>query len=47
MVLRDALTPLVGDVERAAMRLIPRNNEALRLLKKYLEILREETAADA
>lgn len=29
------LAPFVGDAERAAMRLVPRNNEALRLFVKY------------
>jgi AraC-like DNA-binding protein len=42
MVPRAALTPFVGDIEQAATRLIPRDNEALRLLTKYLRILREE-----
>ena len=36
---RRALAPLVGDVEKAAMRVIPQGNEALRLMTKYLEIL--------
>jgi transcriptional regulator GlxA family with amidase domain len=34
--------PLVRDVDQKAMQLIPRNNEALRLLVKYSSILREE-----
>jgi AraC-like DNA-binding protein len=41
---RAALVPLVGNVERAAMRLIPRDNEALRLLMKYLGIMRDDAA---
>ena len=41
---RAALVPLVGDLESAAMRLIPQDNEALRLLKNYLAILREDAA---
>jgi AraC-like DNA-binding protein len=39
LVPRRALAPLVGDVEKAAMRVIPQGNEALRLMTKYLEIL--------
>lgn len=39
-----ALAPLVGDVESAVMRPIPRNNEALQLLMKYLEILGQDPA---
>lgn len=41
---RAALVPLVGNVESAAMRLVPQGNEALRLLVRYLEILREGPA---
>jgi AraC-like DNA-binding protein len=41
---RAALVPLVGDVESAAMRLIPQDNEALRLLMIYLGALREDPA---
>jgi AraC-like DNA-binding protein len=44
MVPRAALAPFVGDVEQAATRRIPRDNEALRLLTKYVGILREEPA---
>lgn len=36
------LAPFVGDAEQAAMRLVPQDNEALRLLVKYFGILREE-----
>jgi len=39
---RAALAPLVADVEGSAMRLIPRHNEALLLLKRYVRILRED-----
>lgn len=38
------LAPFVGDVEQAAMRLIPRDNEALRLLVKYSGCLQESPA---
>jgi AraC-like DNA-binding protein len=38
---RAALTPMVGDVAGKAMRLVPRNCEALRLLTHYSSILRE------
>jgi AraC-like DNA-binding protein len=41
---RAALVPLMGDVKRVAMRLIPRDNGALRLLMKYLEIVRDNAA---
>jgi AraC-like DNA-binding protein len=41
---RAALVPLVSDVERAAMRLIPRDNEALRLLTKYLGLMRDDAS---
>jgi AraC-like DNA-binding protein len=41
---RAALVPLVGDVKRVAMRLIPRDNGALRLLMSYLGILRDDAA---
>jgi AraC-like DNA-binding protein len=37
---RRDLAPLVGDVEKVAMRAIPQDNEALRLLRRYLAILR-------
>lgn len=40
----EPLAPFVGDVEQAAMRLVPRDNEALRLLVKYSGILREKLA---
>jgi AraC-like DNA-binding protein len=36
-----ALSPLVANVEDAAMRVIPRDNEALRLLKAYLKTVHE------
>jgi AraC-like DNA-binding protein len=39
---RAALVPLVADIEGAAMQLIPRNNEALLLLNRYVGILRED-----
>jgi hypothetical protein len=39
---RAALVPFVADVEGAAMRLIPRHNEALLLLTRYVRILRED-----
>ena len=32
---RTVLTPLVGDIENVAMRVVPHSNEALRLLKTY------------
>jgi AraC-like DNA-binding protein len=38
---RAALTPLVSDVEDAAMRAIPLGNEALQLLTGYLTAMRE------
>jgi AraC-like DNA-binding protein len=41
---RAAFVPSMGDLEGAAMRLIPQDNEALRLLKRYLAILREDPA---
>jgi AraC-like DNA-binding protein len=41
---RAALVPLMGDVESAAMRLIPQNTEALRLLMIYLGALRKDPA---
>ena len=41
---RAALVPLVGDVERVAMRLIPGDNGALRLLMKYLGIVRHDAS---
>jgi AraC-like DNA-binding protein len=39
---RVALVPLVADIEGAAMQLIPRDNEALLLLTRYVRILRED-----
>jgi AraC-like DNA-binding protein len=39
---RATFTPFVRDIYDKAMRLIPRNNEALRLLVKYSSTLREE-----
>ncbi len=39
---RTALEPLVHNVEDMAMRPIPRNNEALRLLSAYLAIMRAD-----
>lgn len=39
-----ALAPLVGDVEAAAARRIPKESEALRLLTHYLGILRDDLA---
>jgi AraC-like DNA-binding protein len=39
---RAALAPFVPDIEATAMRPIPSGNEALRLLKRYSEILRED-----
>ena len=41
---RLALAPLVSAVEDKAMRLIPRDNEALQLLVGYLKIVREDVA---
>jgi AraC-like DNA-binding protein len=41
---RAALVPLVGDVEHVTMRLIPRDSAALRLLTKYLGIIRDDAA---
>ena len=41
---RAALAPFITNVEDRAMRLIPKDIEALRLLTKYLEILREDAA---
>jgi AraC-like DNA-binding protein len=38
---RTALLPLVANVEDAAMRMIPRDNEALRLLTGYLKLVHE------
>ena len=40
---RAALRPLVGNLEGVVMRLVPQDCEALRLLVKYLGILRENT----
>lgn len=42
---RAALVPLVGDVEDAAMKLIPADNEALWLLSRYVQLLRAQQAA--
>ncbi len=42
---RTAIAPLAADVEDKAMRLIPRDNEALRLLSCYLAIMRHDRAA--
>jgi AraC-like DNA-binding protein len=42
LVPRAALVSLVADVEDAAMRLIPRDNEALRLLAGYWKTVQEE-----
>jgi AraC-like DNA-binding protein len=39
-----ALVPLLGDLDGAALRLVPQDTEPLRLLKKYLAILREDPA---
>ncbi len=39
---RAALMPFVRDIDQKAMRPIPRENEALRLLVKYASNLREE-----
>jgi AraC-like DNA-binding protein len=39
---RDILAPLVKDIEDRAMRPIPRDNEALRLLVQYASILRAQ-----
>jgi hypothetical protein len=44
LVPRAALAPLVADVEDAAMRLIPRDNEALRLLAGYWKTVRDDLA---
>jgi AraC-like DNA-binding protein len=41
---RSALTPLVADVASKTMQVIPFGCEALRLLARYAEILREDTA---
>jgi AraC-like DNA-binding protein len=41
---RTTLAPLVTDLEDRAMRVIPRDNEALRLLTSYLAILRNDDA---
>jgi AraC-like DNA-binding protein len=41
---RAAIAPLVADVESRAMRLIPKDREPLRLLTKYLDILRGDPA---
>jgi AraC-like DNA-binding protein len=41
---RAALAPLVGDVENVAMRVIPHDNEALLLLKKYVGVLPQDAA---
>jgi AraC-like DNA-binding protein len=38
---RSALAPLVTDLERASTRLVPRTNEAFRLLRAYLMGLRD------
>jgi AraC-like DNA-binding protein len=38
---RAALAPFIRDIERSAMRVISRENEALRLLVKYTSILQE------
>ena len=42
---RSALAPFVADIEGAAMRRIPQNNEALQLLVKYVGILHEPNPA--
>lgn len=42
---RAALVPLVGNVEDAAMKLIPANNEALWLLSRYVKLLRAQPTA--
>ena len=47
LVPRAALAPVVADVEDAAMRVIPRHNEALRLLASYLKTVREDFALAA
>ncbi len=39
---RAAPAPMVADIEDAAMRLIPRNNEALTLLSRYVGLLRQD-----
>lgn len=44
---RAALAPLVANVEDAAMRVIPRGNEALRLLTNYLKAVCKEPALAA
>ena len=41
---RAALVPLAEDVKHVAMRLIPPDNGALRLLTKYLGIVRDDAA---
>jgi AraC-like DNA-binding protein len=41
MVPRSAIAPLVPDLEKAATRLVPSTNEALRLLKLYLMAWRD------
>jgi AraC-like DNA-binding protein len=41
---RAALVPFVADIESRAMRLIPRDSEPLRLLTKYVDILRGDPA---
>jgi AraC-like DNA-binding protein len=41
---RAAVAPLVADFEDMAMRPIPRDNEALRLLTSYLAIMRDDRA---
>ena len=39
---RAALSARVGDIEDAAMRVIPRSSQPLRLLKRYLAFVRNE-----
>ena len=39
---RAALAPFVTDIERKTMNLIPKDSEPLRLLTKYLDILKSE-----
>jgi AraC-like DNA-binding protein len=39
---RAALAPFVTDIERKTMNLIPKDSEPLRLLTKYLDILKRE-----
>jgi AraC-like DNA-binding protein len=41
---RTALAPLVGEVDKVAMKVIPHDNEALLLLRKYVSVLPQDAA---